>query len=196
MADQANPDNSEGQQSSSAKQELRQHELVDRLRPDPSQQQPLTVLSGFLGHSPQAGHWRLYLTPTLDDYVEIPEEDIVHSQSLGPEQSALGGTMIWVRSATPLQYTRTRSRQIQAEFLQGAITSGFRARATRFQATSVPGARNAQPQTYYCSDVYCFTDFCSTDVPRYCRTYYGCGGGGGGAVSDDAPCQIVSVDIC
>src|SRR5689334_14808375 len=101
MADQANPDNPEGQQPSSAKQDLRQDELVDRLMPDPSQQQPLTILSGFLGRSPQAGHWRLYLTPTLDEYVEIPEEDIVHSQPLGQEQSALGGTMVWVRSATP-----------------------------------------------------------------------------------------------
>lgn len=188
MADQANPDNPTSQQSSSAKQELRQHELIDKLMPDPSQQQSLTVLSGFLGQSKQAGHWRLYLTPTLDEYVEIPEEDIVHSQSLGPDQSDLGGTMVWVRSGTPLQYTRTTSRQIQAEFLQGTITTGFKARAAGFQAAFVPGARNAQPRTYYCSDVFCNTDFCSTDVPRYCHTYFYCGGGGGGGGTGIADC--------
>lgn len=125
MADQEDPDNPEGQQPSSAKQDLRQDELVDRLMPHPSQQQPLTVLSGFLGRSPEAGHWRLYLTPTFDEYVEISEENIVHSQPLEQERSPLGGTMVWVRSGTPLQYTRTISRQIQAEFLRGDITAAL-----------------------------------------------------------------------
>ena len=188
MADQANPDNSEGHQ------ELRQDELVDKLMPDPSQPQPLTVISGFLGRSQQAGHWRLYLTPTLDEYVEIPEEDIVHNQLLGPEQSIFGGTMVWVRSASPLQYSRTTSRQIQAEFLQGPITTGFSAGATGFQAAMTPVLRNAQPHTYYCSNVFCATDLCSVDVPRHCPSHY-CGGGGGGNVSQAGNCQS-AVGIC
>lgn len=171
MADQVNPDIPEGQQSSSAKQEMQQDELIDKLIPDPSQQQPLTVLSGFLGRSSQVGHWRIYLSLTLDEYVEIPEEDIIHSQSLGPEQSALGGTMVWVRTGTPLQYTRTMSRQIQAEFLQGPITTGFSMGATGFQAAMAPGPRNALPNTYYCSDVFCYTDRCSTDNPRLCHSH-------------------------
>lgn len=172
MADQANPDNPEGQQ------ELRQDDLVDRLMPDPSQPQSLTILSGFLARSQQAGHWRLYLTPTLDEYVEIPEENIVHSRSLESGESALGGTMVWVRSSTPLQYTRTTSRQIQAEFLQGAITTGFRARAARFQAAVVLRRWNLLARANYrrYDSVYvCPSDLCSMDV---CGHSGHCGGGG------------------
>lgn len=191
MADQANPDNPEGQQ------ELRQDELVDRLMPDPSQPQSLTVLSGFLGQSPQEGHWRLYLTLTLDKYVEIPEEDIVHSQSLGPEQSAVGGTIIWVRSTSPLQYTRITSHQIQAEFLQGAITRGFRTRAAGFPAGVVRPGYLAYPT--HTRD--CLSDACESDVAKYCPTKAGCftqddcAGGGGGSFGMCATDVCVS-DLC
>ncbi len=172
MADQKSADNPEGQQTNSVEQELRQHELVDKLLPDPSQPQPLTVLSGFLGKSTQAGHWRLYLTTALNEYVEVPEENIIHTKSLGPEQSALGRTVIWLRSDTPLQYTRFTSRQIQAEFLEGTIASGFRAQAGVSRATMVPGARFPRPMTNGCSDVWCPTDRCSTDYLPACPTVY------------------------
>ena len=166
MADQANPNNPEGQQPSSPKQELRQHELVDKLVSDPSQQQSLTVLSGFLGQSQRAGYWRLYLTPTMDEYVEIPEEDIVHSQSLEPSQSALSETMVWVRSGASLQYTRTMSHQIQAEFLKGPITTGFRARAASFPASAI---LRAVPPTHVTP---CLSDACGSDVAKYCHTVW------------------------
>jgi hypothetical protein len=162
-----------------AKQELRQHELIEKVLPDPSQLASLTTLSGFIGRSLQEGYWRLYLTPTLDEYVEIREDDIVHTQTLEPSQSALGRTVVWLRSGVTLQYTRFTSRQIQAEFLQGPLATGVRASALRFQPP-MTSQRGANPRTYICSDVYCGSDFCSTDVPRYCHTYWGpaCGTGG------------------
>jgi hypothetical protein len=99
---------------------LQQHPLVDALRPDPTQPPAdVAVLQGFLGKSPTEGVWRLYLTPALDEYVEIPESDIVHAQDL-PDG---GGTIVWVPKSLSLPHTRTQSQQVQADFLSGAIAA-------------------------------------------------------------------------
>jgi hypothetical protein len=62
--------------------------------------------------------WRLYLDPALTEYVEIPEDDIKHSETL-PDTS---GTSVWVLSGTPLKHVQTQTQDVQAEFLGGAIT--------------------------------------------------------------------------
>lgn len=101
------------------KPNLQPDPVVDALVPDPSQGAPgTTVLHGYLGKSPTEGVWRLYLDPALTEYVEVPEADIQHSETL-PDAS---GTSIWVLSTTPLKHVRTETQDVQAEFLGGAIT--------------------------------------------------------------------------
>src|SRR5438445_7994483 len=100
---------------------LDEHALVKALVPDPSQGPPnATVLQGFLGKSPTNGVWRLYLSSALDEYVEIPEEDILHTQELPDGQ----GTLVWVPKSLNLQHVKTQSQQVQAEFLSGSIAAG------------------------------------------------------------------------
>ncbi len=109
-------------------QRLKQDPLVEKLIPDLSEKHPdVRVLSGFLGNSSQKGHWRLYLTPALDVYLEIPEEDIVHSQSLASEGNSLGGTILWVKQDADVElHTRTNLRQRQVQLLTGGPTAtGF-----------------------------------------------------------------------
>lgn len=99
---------------------LQQHPLVDALRPDPNQPPPdVTVLQGFLGKSPTDGAWRLYLTSALDEYVEIAESNILHSQTL-PDGA---GTIVWVPKSLSLSHIKTHSQQVQADFLSGAIAA-------------------------------------------------------------------------
>ena len=113
------------------KPNLQPDPVVEALVSDPAQGPPgTTVLSGFLGKSPIAGVWRLYLTATLDEYVEIPESDIQHSETL-PDAS---GTNVWVINATSLKHVRTQTQDVQAEFLGGAITDEMLAGA----ATAAP----------------------------------------------------------
>lgn len=101
------------------KPNLQPDPVVDALMADPTQGPPgTTVLTGFLGKSPNEGKWRLYLDPGLTEYVEVPEADIKHSETL-PDAS---GTSIWVLSTTPLTHVRTQTQDVQAEFLGGAIT--------------------------------------------------------------------------
>jgi hypothetical protein len=101
------------------KPNLKPDPVVDALMADPTQGPPgTTVLSGYLGASPTEGVWRLYLDAGLTEYVEIPEADIMHSETL-PDAS---GTTVWVSSSAALTHVRTQTQDVQAEFLGGAIT--------------------------------------------------------------------------
>jgi hypothetical protein len=101
------------------KPNLQPDAVVEALVSDPAQGPPGTaVLHGYLGKSPTEGVWRLYLTPALDEYVEVPESEIQHSETL-PDSS---GTTIWVSNTLPLKHVRTQTQDVQAEFLGGAIT--------------------------------------------------------------------------
>ena len=112
------------------RKELKQDPLVEQLAPDPADPQATIQLKGWLGKGVKEGSWRLYLTPQLDEYVQFQDKDIVHTQPIAPEQSPLGGTMIWLLAGTSLQHTRVTTRQLQAGFLSGGITANFMAGAT------------------------------------------------------------------
>jgi hypothetical protein len=125
---------------------LKEDFLVEKLRSDPSQNTDVRIVTGYLGKGAQEGYWRLYISPQLNEYLEISEEDIVHNQSLATEQSPLGGTVLWIKSSSNLQYTRTISRQVQAEFLQGDMTASFLSGGpTRFDR--LEAANNPPPAT-------------------------------------------------
>jgi hypothetical protein len=102
------------------KANLQEHPLVQALVPDPSQPAPdATVLRGFLGKGTDSGAWRLYLTPTLDEYVEIPESDILHVEDLPDDR----GSLVWVPKSLDLQHVQTQARKVQAEMLSGPLAS-------------------------------------------------------------------------
>jgi hypothetical protein len=76
------------------------------------------------------GSWRLYTNPRLDGFLEIREEDIVHTAQLGSEDTPFRGTAVWIKVGAQLVRTRTNTQQSQADFLSGDITGRFLA-ATR-----------------------------------------------------------------
>jgi len=82
--------------------------------PDPAVPPDVISLEGFLGRSPRPRFWRLYQTLDLKSYVEIAEDDIVHSESLETKLQPLGGTVIWVKSGARLQHTRSESKLAEA----------------------------------------------------------------------------------
>jgi hypothetical protein len=144
---------------------LNEDELVRKVVPDPSRPaQPTAVLDGLLGRSAREGHWRLYLTSNLSEYAEFKEEDLVHTEKIPPDQPPLVGveaTRVWLRQGAEVEYTRTESRRVQAEFLQGAEFATGRIR----EFPAVMGARRGgQPAGIWCIDTMIVGD----------------GGGGGG----------------
>ena len=109
--------------------QLRRDSLVGSVAPDPSNVEPTITLVGYLGEGAEAGRWRLYLTPEFSEYVEFDEQAVVHNETASPEQVSSGGTVVWLRHGTTLRHTRIASQQVQAEFLQGSISSGFMSRS-------------------------------------------------------------------
>src|SRR6202050_2057170 len=102
--------------------------LVSQLIPDPAQGPPdATTLTGYLGRAPEpkekgkGASWRLYQSPSLDCYVEIAEESILHTQKLPDDR----GTIVWVPKSLQLRYVQVHSTQVQAEMLgSGSIAQG------------------------------------------------------------------------
>ena len=104
---------------------LKPDALIERIAPDASEIPDVRVIAGFLGKSTRRRHWRLYLTPTLNEYVEFAEDDVVHSHSLETDENRLGGTVVWVRREANLVHTRAVSREAQADFLQGNVLAAL-----------------------------------------------------------------------
>jgi hypothetical protein len=155
---------------------LKSDEIVEQIVSDPSHIPNMIVLVGFLGTSNRTGHWRIYTTPSLSEYIEFREEDVVHSKSLVTEQNPLGGTIVWINHDANLLHTRAVSGQAQEEFLQGDIMSAFLAGASFgpiFTALTGNSVRQ-KPATIIegttCLKCYTFTwgGRCQTIIPAVC----------------------------
>jgi hypothetical protein len=183
MAKSKKDDGTDAKDARATRPQLRSDRLVEKLVPDANSLEPTICLVGFIGESSQAGMWRLYLGPELNEYVEFTEEDVRNIEPIPEEQSSLGGTQVWLRATTTLRYTRITSQQIQADFLQGAITSGYMQGATSaFQATSARAATGvACTRNYVCSTnphipacqlrtEVCGTAFCGPNTGPFCPT--------------------------
>jgi hypothetical protein len=108
---------------------LSEDPIVGRLVPDPSQPPPAMVaLEGLLGRSIREGYWRLYFSSGLERYAEFKEEDVLHSEKIPQEQLPFAGlqaTRVRLRHDAEVEYSRTESRRMQAEFLQGGLAAGL-----------------------------------------------------------------------
>jgi hypothetical protein len=142
---------------------LQEDEVVARLVPDAADPPDVVAMIGFLGRSARRGFWRLYHTLDLKNYVEIAEEDIVHSQSLTNELQHLGGTVIWIKSGARLKYSRSESGRAEAGFMQGEITRGFLS-GTGTEGLTPRGGSNALSGGSY---IPC-THFCNFTPPVCC----------------------------
>jgi len=90
----------------------RQHPLVDKLRPKPSDP-PVIACRGYLGRSEREDHWRIYLTSALTDYFEIADEDIVLQED--NEKDPEAPSRIWIKEDARI--TRGPPREVSARDL-------------------------------------------------------------------------------
>lgn len=104
---------------------LRFDDFVGRIVQDPKAPPSVTLLSGYLGSSSEEGHVRLYLDEELCRYVEIPEKAIRHTQELPPEQSPLGGSLVWIDRDAEVLHGAAGSERRKATFLEGQIAQDY-----------------------------------------------------------------------
>jgi hypothetical protein len=166
------PDDQEAQGTAPHNEGPKEDAVVERLVTNPAEPPNLQILAGLLGKSSRPGHWRLYLNPILNEYVEVPETDVLHSQKIVRGPSRLEYTALWVNQHATLRHTRIVSREVQAQFLQGSIARRHLSR-TRMRMPSGPQAQQgggvATPDTLIlcteiCTIIICVTEnFCPTE---------------------------------
>jgi hypothetical protein len=122
----------------------KQDELVAKLVKDAQAPPDTLLLSGYVGASSEDGHTRLYFDPQLSDYVEIPNDAILHTQEIPKDQSPLGGTLIWIKRDAVLVHGKVGPNRLKAKFLEGRIQQEL----VNAQAPAgVPGQPPLPPRT-------------------------------------------------
>ena len=99
-------------------------DFIRHIVTDPKNVPDVMLLTGYLGASSEEAHERLYLSPDLTNYVEIPNTAILHQAPLPKEQDAHGGVTLWVRKDAALQYKMAPAAQALANYFAGAIQAG------------------------------------------------------------------------
>jgi hypothetical protein len=113
--------------------------FVDRIVADPNNVPDLMILYGYLGASSEDGHERLYLSPDLANYVEIPASAILHRATATREQDPSGGVTLWVRKDAALIYKMAPAAQALAHYFAGAIQAQAPAAARGTPALTIGG---------------------------------------------------------
>ena len=170
--------------------------FVRQIVTDPKNVPDVMLLNGYLGASSEEGHERLYLSPDLSSYVEIPAAAILNRAAMPKEQDANGGVTLWVKKDAALQYKLAPAAQALANYFAGAIQAaqgavggaqggsrghgrGVRRRRLRELhaqcATEITPCINTHANTCYCP----VTHGCPTQN-QLCQsqgacTYVGCG---------------------
>jgi hypothetical protein len=72
-------------------------DFVTKVVADPATPPAVYVFSGYPGPSARDGYTRLYYTPDLSVWLEIPSDAIVHTQDAAPDRNVLGAVLMWVR---------------------------------------------------------------------------------------------------
>src|SRR5215204_4365454 len=115
--------------------------LAEQLAPDGA-----AVLEGILGRGPTDDDWYLFLNRELTRRAEFKASDVLHSEKIrGEDPPFLGtqGTRVYLRRSARVVYTTTGSREVQAEFLGGAIAESSLPALSSM--TGVLGAARATP---------------------------------------------------
>jgi hypothetical protein len=144
-------------------------DFVSKVVKDPANPPDALLLSGYKGDSPEAGHTRLYLNPELNDYVDIPDDAILHTAQMPPEQGALRGIYIWIKRDAEVVHAPVLVAKRRATFLEGRMQRAF---AGQTQADTAAGvAQNA----FVTGPSVCVAH-CASIVYLACQNTWGPGG--------------------
>jgi hypothetical protein len=108
---------------------------------------------------------KLYLTPDLDEYIEIPDGQIIHEEELDEDVHPLGGSYVWIKKAARLRRVGRSTVEGEADFLRGVIEAEHRAQAELRAGWHNPQTGLACTQATFCNP---------------CISHSPCGIGGGG----------------
>lgn len=105
---------------------------------DPANVPDVMRLYGYVGASSEENHERLYLTPDLSAYVEIPTDAILHRMAVPREQDPQGGVVLWVRQDAALKQKTSPAASGLAHYFAGALQAAAAAGLGAAQAQALP----------------------------------------------------------
>jgi hypothetical protein len=117
-------------------------DFVRHIVHDPKNVPDVMLLYGYPGASSEEGHERLYLSPDLSTYVEVPNGSILHRAEASKERDPNGGVTLWVKKDAALKYrmapAQEAAQKAMAWYFAGALQGGGAGQA---------GPQVALPQT-------------------------------------------------
>lgn len=132
--------------------------FVAKIVKDPKNPPATLMLTGYLGASSEDKHTRLYFDPHLNNYVEIPDDAILHKQD-AKSDDGLGAAHVWIVRDARLIYGPANLQRPKGTFLEGPIMRDHMAATVAAVAPNMvlpaslvppcPGAPNAgQPMAH------------------------------------------------
>jgi hypothetical protein len=163
--------------------------IVNELHPNPDSLESVVTLEGYLGPSSTQGNVRLYLDLTFNNYYEIPNaKDAIVGRTRKDPVDESSQTILRVRSQTRLQVVSISSKNVEAGYLSGAITSGFLGTSQSQGALSAVGGLQGITDCSLCTGLVCLTvslAFCAQGQAR--------GGIGPQGITD---CSVCTTIVC
>lgn len=148
--------------------------FVAKIVGNPANPPKTMLLTGFLGDSSMEAHTRLYFDPSLNTYVEIPDDAILHTEPRAKEESPLGGEYVWVKAEAQLTHSTPAPDNSRAQFFDGPIyqeydwtgTDGTKVIGGPVRSLNCPSVRcpSAVCKTQVCPSQVCVTQVCRTQV--------------------------------
>ena len=102
--------------------------FVDAVVRDPASIPACRVVVGWPGAGSSQEVVRIYQSLELDEYLEFPEKDVLHSERMRRD-TALSPSVYWVRREASPVHARVAG-SVDATFLSGQISSSLLGRAT------------------------------------------------------------------
>ncbi len=93
---------------------------MSRLVSDPAKPPQTTLLSGYVGASDEEGHTRIYFDPQLSDYVEVADDDVLHTEPAGGT-GPLSPTLVWIKRDAQVLHGQAGSTRQRAGFFEGRV---------------------------------------------------------------------------
>src|SRR5258708_17742534 len=97
--------------------------FISKIVKDPTNPPKTILLKGYLGESSEEGHTRLYLDAQLSNYVEVPDDAILHEQDVPKDQSPLGETYVWIDQDAQVIHGAAGPQRQKSKFLEGPIAA-------------------------------------------------------------------------
>ena len=161
--------------------------FVKAVRPDSKSTEDTVHLEGFIGESSVPDHFRLYSDASLNDFVEIPMDAVLHAIENSKEESHLGGSKLWIKKSAvytygnPAMTIRPQASFLDGDLMQGYMDSMYQPDASAGMGNMGGGFENMAsrplcapfPQTVLCpvgSRFFCPSKFCPSKL--FCPTKF------------------------